>query len=145
MELVTHRGLLEGQEHSSRIMVSPTENTLYSLTAEYDSLPGCYGQAHYSAVLLENNNLWTPNVFTPGRESNNTFAVIANELSSYHITIFNRLGLKVFHSVDINQPWDGTCNGLPCPTGTYTYTIVYSTKDSPNELLHHTGTVTLIR
>jgi gliding motility-associated-like protein len=126
-------------------MVSPTENTLYSLTAEYDSLPGCYGQTHYIAVLLENNNLWIPNVFTPGRESNNTFSVNANELSYYHITIFNRLGMKVFHSDDINQPWDGTCNGLLCPTGTYTYTIDYSTNNSPNELLHHTGTVTLIR
>ena len=136
---------LQGQEHSSRITVSPTENTLYSLTAEYDSLPGCYGQTHYIAVLLENNNLWIPNVFTPGRESNNTFSVIANELSYYHITIFNRLGMKVFHSDDINQPWDGTSNGLPCPTGTYTYTIDYSTNNSPNELLHHTGTVTLIR
>ena len=136
---------LQGQEHSSRIMVSPTENTLYSLTAEYDSLPGCYGQTHYIAVLLENNNLWIPNVFTPGRESNNTFSVNANELSYYHITIFNRLGMKVFHSDDINQPWDGTCDGLPCPTGTYTYTIDYSTNNSPNELLHHTGTVTLIR
>lgn len=136
---------LQGQEHSSRIMVSPTENTLYSLTAEYDSLPGCYGQTHYIAVLLENNNLWIPNVFTSGRESNNTFSVIANELSYYHITIFNRLGMKVFHSDDINQPWDGTCNGLPCPTGTYTYTIDYSTNNSPNELLHHSGTVTLIR
>ena len=136
---------LQGQEHSSRIMVSPTENTLYSLTAEYDSLPGCYGQTHYIAVLLENNNLWIPNVFTPGRESNNTFSVNANELSYYHITIFNRLGMRVFHSDDINQPWDGTCNGLLCPTGTYTYTIDYSTNNSPNELLHHTGTVTLIR
>lgn len=136
---------LQGQEHSSRIMVSPTENTLYSLTAEYDSLPGCYGQTHYIAVLLENNNLWIPNVFTPGRESNNTFSVSANELSYYHITIFNRLGMKVFHSDDINQPWDGTSNGLPCPTGTYTYTIDYSTNNSPNELLHHSGTVTLIR
>ena len=136
---------LQGQEHSTRIMVSPTENTLYSLTAEYDSLPGCYGQTHYIAVLLENNNLWIPNVFTPGRESNNTFSVNANELSYYHITIFNRLGMKVFHSDDINQPWDGTCDGLPCPTGTYTYTIDYSTNNSPNELLHHTGTVTLIR
>lgn len=136
---------LQGQEHSSRITVSPTENTLYSLTAEYDSLPGCYGQTHYIAVLLENNNLWIPNVFTPGRESNNTFSVNANELSYYHITIFNRLGMKVFHSDDINQPWDGTCNGLPCPMGTYTYTIDYSTNNSPNELLHHTGTVTLIR
>ena len=136
---------LQGQEHSTRIMVSPTENTLYSLTAEYDSLPGCYGQTHYIAVLLENNNLWIPNVFTPGRESNNTFSVNANELSYYHITIFNRLGMKVFHSDDINQPWDGTCDGLPCPTGTYTYTIDYSTNNSPNELLHHIGTVTLIR
>ena len=136
---------LQGQEHSTRIMVSPTENTLYSLTAEYDSLPGCYGQTHYIAVLLENNNLWIPNVFTPGRESNNTFSVNANELSYYHITIFNRLGMKVFHSDDINQPWDGACNGLLCPTGTYTYTIDYSTNNSPNELLHHTGTVTLIR
>ena len=53
--------------------------------------------------------------------------------------------MKVFHSDDINQPWDGTCDGLPCPTGTYTYTIDYSTNNSPNELLHHIGTVTLIR
>lgn len=137
---------LAGQEHSPLISVSPAENTAYTLTAEYDSLPGCIGKDLYRVSITTDNILWVPNIFTPGREPNALFTVTTSQLlSHYHIAIFNRQGLRVFQSNDISQPWDGSCDGTPCLTGTYAYTIIYVFADSPDQQLRHTGTVTLIR
>lgn len=136
---------LVGQEHSPLISVSPAENTVYTLAAEYDSLPGCIGSDFHRVSITTDNVLWVPNIFTPGREPNALFTVTASQLSQYHIAIFNRQGLRVFQSDDITQPWDGTCAGTPCLTGTYAYTIIYAFADSPDQQLRHTGTVTLIR
>lgn len=136
---------LAGQEHSPLISVSPAESTVYTLAAEYDSLPGCVGSGFHRVSITTDNVLWVPNVFTPGREPNALFTVTASQLSQYRISIFNRQGLLVFQSDDITQPWDGTCDGTPCQTGTYAYTIIYAFADSPDQQLRHTGTVTLIR
>ena len=136
---------LSGQEHSPLISVSPAENTAYTLAAEYDSLPSCIGKNLYRVSIATDNVLWIPNIFTPGRESNALFTVTASKLSQYHIAIFNRQGFRVFQSDDISQPWDGTCDGKPCHTGTYAYTIIYAFADNPNQQLRHTGTITLIR
>ena len=136
---------LLGQEHLPLITVSPTENTRYNLTAKYDSLPDCYGHNQYYIKTLANSTLWIPNIFTPDKEPNTTFNISATGLSEYHISIFNRHGERIFHSDDINSPWDGTSSGIKCPEGTYVYSITYSTKETPNSLQTTTGTVTLIR
>ncbi len=136
---------LAGQEHSPLITVSPAENTAYTLAAEYDSLPGCIGRDFHRVSILTDNVLWVPNTFTPNLQSNTAFDIIGTEISEFHIAIYNRQGIIVFQSDDIHQSWDGTRNGVLCPTGTYAYTIRYSHTNAPNIILRKDGTVTLLR
>ena len=93
--------------------------------------------------------LWIPNAFAPAsdNESITIFRPRLNrpgeKLADYRMVIFNRSGMQVFHSNDINQGWNGTYNGRPLSQGTYVYVIYYTDN---NRLRHQRkGTVTLIR
>lgn len=94
----------------------------------------------------ETYDLYIPNVFTPnGDASNNIFAVKAVNYSSYHITIYNRWGLKQFESSDANIHWNGKHQntGAECPDGTYFYLIQLT--DKQGHLSSHKGFLTLLR
>jgi len=55
---------------------------------------------------------------------NDTFIVPCLEnYSNSAITIYNRYGDEVYHSLDYKNDWDGTYNGEPLPTGTYFYLL----------------------
>ncbi|MDE3251995.1 MAG: gliding motility-associated C-terminal domain-containing protein [Bacteroidota bacterium] len=56
------------------------------------------------------------------------------------VTIYNRLGQVVFHSVGYNTPWDGKYKGLDIQAGTYYYVLKLSPKIPPQG-----GSLTLLR
>ncbi|MCR5444696.1 MAG: gliding motility-associated C-terminal domain-containing protein [Bacteroidales bacterium] len=92
------------------------------------------------AVNTDTLTFWFPNVFTPGRDDNNRFGCItATEMLEFEMFIFNRWGLMVFHTEDINDWWDG--GGLP--QGAYVYTYRLRTPDG--RVYTGKGTVTLLR
>ena len=91
------------------------------------------------------SNLFFPNIFTPTLTSNNTFKAIGNGIADFEIWIYDRRGDIVFHSTDIDQPWDGTHDGAPCPQAAYVYKCRYSTTLEPQSFKTVTRTVTLIR
>ena len=89
-------------------------------------------------------SIWFPNVFTPGQETENRFGGITTvEVAEYSITIYNRWGLEVWSSTDINELWDGTCDGEPLPQGAYVYQ--WHLKDTSDYRKNGTGTVLLLR
>ncbi len=99
--------------------------------------------------VIEDTILWVPNAFAPNSDNPDitTFRARLNKsdasVANYRITIFNRQGHQVFHSIDINQAWDGTYKGRALPQGGYVYVIFYVDKDG---LTHQRkGTVALIR
>lgn len=99
--------------------------------------------------VIEDTILWVPNAFAPNSDNPDitTFRARLNKsdasVANYRITIFNRQGHQVFHSIDINQAWDGTYKGRALPQGGYVYVILYVDKDG---LTHQRkGTVALIR
>ena len=99
--------------------------------------------------VIEDTILWVPNAFAPSSDNPDitTFRARLNKadasVSNYRITIFNRQGHQVFHSIDINQSWDGTYKGRALPQGGYVYVIYFVDKDG---LTHQRrGTVALIR
>ena len=60
--------------------------------------------------------------------------------------IYNRHGMLVFHTTDINQPWDGrNIAGEPCPTGNYVWHLRYTSVTRPGAFREESGTVLLIR
>ena len=63
----------------------------------------------------------------------------------YHLDIYNRNGLHVFHSDDLNDQWKGDHNGVECPTGSYVWHIVYRTEVYPDVRKEIVGQVLLLR
>ena len=92
----------------------------------------------------EIRSIWFPNIFTPNEPQNNRFGPVTScQVADFEIYIYNRWGLLVFHSTDIQAPWDGTHDGTPVPQGAYAYQ--WYLKDIHGDRWNGTGTVTLIR
>ena len=92
----------------------------------------------------EIRSVWFPNIFTPNEQQNNRFgAVTSCQTAEFEIFIYNRQGLLVYHSTDINEPWDGSHDGVPVPQGAYAYR--WYLKDIHGDRWSGTGIVTLVR
>ncbi len=68
-----------------------------------------------------------PNVFTPnGDDLNETFKISAKgTVAEFNIKIYNRWGLLVFESSDINNSWTGKINGKDADDGTYFFYVEF--------------------
>jgi len=85
-----------------------------------------------------------PNAFTPnGDGKNDAFHPLTNgHHTIYTFMIKNRYGQTVFETINENDAWNGTFNGVPQDIGTYFYYIKY---DCNGKTLEQKGDVTLIR
>jgi gliding motility-associated-like protein len=96
--------------------------------------------------VIGKSSLDIPNVFTPdgtGPVENEAFKIIAPNMKTVHMTIFNRWGTKMY---DEDSPvWDGTTpSGQPASSGTYYYIITATGLDG-QEYGPKTGFVQLVR
>ena len=97
-------------------------------------------------IPVEHTDLVAPNAFTPGAETNREFYVIGYHIARYEINIYNRRGVLVYRSDDINAHWDGTnLTGHECPSGNYVYYIRYSNIYRPENMQKMVGSVLLVR
>jgi gliding motility-associated-like protein len=84
------------------------------------------------------------NAFSPGSESNPVFKVSHLGTASLRsFRIYDRWGVKVFETSNINEGWDGTFNGAPQPLGVYVYTVEAQTNLGKPFIKQ--GNVTLLR
>ena len=107
------------------------------------------GHCYDTAVVLlpvQHSDFAVPDIFTPDGESNNRFIVYGHNIAGYEIHIYNRRGMLVYHSTDINGGWDGRdLNGEPCPMGGYVVYILYSTIYQPSAYRKEVSTLMLVR
>lgn len=97
-------------------------------------------------IVVERSALAIPNAFTPTQESNNHFFVSGLNIHSFEIHIYDRRGVLVYHSTNINEGWNGYGrNGVLCPPANYAFIIHYSTIFRPTAIQKEVGTVLLIR
>ena len=108
------------------------------------NIDGCTDTT-YQDYPIQKYALWVPNSFTPDGDFNTLFKVAAYNISDYEMFIYNREGLLVFHSTDLEESWDGTHNGKPCVQGSYVYVINYKTKLKSSSPMEKVGSVLLIR
>ncbi|MCQ2299373.1 MAG: gliding motility-associated C-terminal domain-containing protein [Bacteroidales bacterium] len=96
-------------------------------------------------VVFKDAVPYAPNVFTPNDVENNRFKVHISHVQEMELFIYSRSGQQVFHTKDINEPWDGTwqTRGTKCPQAVYTYIVRYRTETSP-ETQVKTGSVLLL-
>jgi len=88
-----------------------------------------------------------PNVFTPNNDGKNdvfTLESIESCIDSYDMAIYNRWGIKIFESNNINVQWDGRISsGVEAVSGIYYYVLNVKNKSGQNENL--AGYITLVR
>ncbi len=108
---------LATQQGAVSVMVSPAVSTDYYLLDANGNI-----MARSRIEVEDCGWVWFPNVFMPDAESNNRFGcqTVLNVVS-FELTIYNRVGLRVWESTDIDQQWDGTHKGIPVPQGAYVY------------------------
>jgi gliding motility-associated-like protein len=92
-----------------------------------------------------------PGAFTPNHDGlNDVFRAVWNAdvlPTSFRLLIYNQWGELLYTGSDINQGWDGTYNGDPCPVGIYTYLLSVDKPagNSPAQETTTRGIVTLVR
>jgi len=87
-----------------------------------------------------------PNAFTPdGDGLNDVFrpVTLPEKISSFSMYIYDRWGMQVFFTNDINNGWDGTINGSPAQIGGYLYILKYANSSGAER--EKRGMVTLVR
>ncbi len=105
----------------------------------------CYDTA-IALLPVQHSDLAVPNIFTPDADNNNRFIIYGHNIANYEINIYNRRGLLIYHSTDINEGWNGRDqHGEPCPPGSYIYHVRYSTVYRPSSFQKTIGSLLLIR
>ncbi len=85
-----------------------------------------------------------PNAFSPnGDGKNDIFYPRGGPFKKVDFAVFNRWGVKIFHTTVPGEGWDGTYKGVEQPVGSYVWTIEAETIDG--KLYKKTGEVILIR
>jgi len=90
--------------------------------------------------------VYIPNAFTPDNDGiNDVWNIEIRGIDQYELSIFNRWGDLVFHSLDPSEVWNGSnLNGdYYVPNGSYSYQLEYRALDSQSYA--KTGTVTILR
>ena len=120
--------------------VSPNQNMTF--TVEYTDANGC--SASDTVTIYYDPIVYVPNTFTPDdNEFNQGFRVVASNIRSFELLIFNRWGELIYTMNDLSNYWDGSYNGFMCQDGTYVWKMTYyDFKDKEYTL---TGHVNLIR
>jgi gliding motility-associated-like protein len=97
-------------------------------------------------TMIDQSLINMPNAFSPGNGSstNDNFKVqYIGDASLVSFRVFNRWGVMVFETTDINQGWNGRFNDTPQPMGTYVYQV--EAKNNKGKTFSKSGNVTLIR
>lgn len=85
-------------------------------------------------------HIFVPNAFAPRGENRKWLPVTQFvEKTEYHVTVFNRWGLKVFETFKDDEGWDGAGQ----EENVYAYLIQY--KNARGEYVELKGTITMVR
>jgi gliding motility-associated-like protein len=107
-------------------------NHQYADTGEYtiglavETVNGCRDTVYGKLKVLGEFTMFIPNNFTPNGDGiNDGFRAYGIGVTSFDMWILDRWGAKIYHSEDINNPWDGTYmdNGNKCQSDIYVYKI----------------------
>lgn len=105
--------------------------------------------------VIESGAIRFPNAFTPNQGgssggyynpndfSNDVFYPIGDGLAEYHLEIFNKWGILVFESRDVNIGWDGYYKGELLNEGVYVYKVTGTYNNG--KPFKKVGTVLLLR
>lgn len=101
----------------------------------------------YAVIYMDRCALWIPNVIMPIIPETREFGPYSECLKEMEMWIYNRGGVQVYHTTDVEGKWNGKeqRTGKRCPAGSYVYKIKYRMTNHPEEEEMRMGTVMLLR
>jgi gliding motility-associated-like protein len=126
-----------------------TEHGSYTVTLIANNIYGCADTVIHEIKIDEPFSVYVPNAFTPNGDGLNEVLYVTGvgiDPSRFEMIIYDRWGLEVFHSKDLDFGWDGRgkSGGEVLPTGVYVWMI--ETHANVNSVIHrYYGKVNLIK
>jgi gliding motility-associated-like protein len=123
--------------------INADSSGLYWVAVWFDSTCVKYDSIQVSQSVCT-SVVFVPNVFTPNGDgvNDNFIPMISGLVTDVNIVIFNRWGLQVYESDDINFSWDGKIGGQDAVDSVYYWILTYLDNNGSSKQL--TGTVTLL-
>ena len=119
-----------------------TQGGVYSLTVWDEH--NCRNTGTVKITENCHSQVFIPTAFTPNKDGlNDMFLPVVYEIQGMEMQIYNRWGQKLFESSSMEEGWDGTYKGTPCPMENYYYHITIVTGNGEKESF--TGLVALVR
>lgn len=126
----------------SNPIATPEISTKYVVTGLTEW--GCMTKDSIEIYVNKETDIVVPNAFAPGTGGNNEFKLIKRGIAALrNFRIYDRWGIVVFETKDIDKGWDGTYKGTPQPFGVYVYQFEAVT--DAGKVITKKGNITLIR
>lgn len=117
----------------------PSSPTWYYLTTTNNT--GCVGID--SVFVRPYFPVYVPNAVTPNGDGlNDVFLVVGENLTGFHLQIFDRWGILIFETNNPNEAWLAGYKGYFVPNDVYTWKLSFDSIERRQELIGH---VTVIR
>ncbi len=117
----------------------PSSPTWYYLTTINNT--GCVGID--SVFVRPYFPVYVPNTVTPNGDGlNDVFLVVGENLTGFHLQIYDRWGILIFETNNPNEPWLAGYKGYFVPNDVYTWKLSFDSIERRQELIGH---VTVIR
>lgn len=121
----------------------------YTVKLKVKNQYGCSDSTMRTITHRTESNVFIPNAFSPNSDQINPmfrpYGSGIYETASFDMSIYDRWGLRLFRTYDINKGWDGSYRDRICQEDVYVYQIFFYDRSSGNLLNAYIGRVTLIR
>jgi gliding motility-associated-like protein len=98
----------------------------YTITQIVVNEYGCPDTAQINVEVYPEHRFYVPNTFTPnGNGLNDVFMPAIMGAEQYHFMVFDRWGMLIFESYDLNEGWDGRFKGEECQQDVYVWKVDY--------------------
>jgi gliding motility-associated-like protein len=125
----------------SNPIMRPDVNTRYFVNARTEE--GCSISGTVDVIVIPDSYIDVPNAFSPGGPNGTLKPVHLGNATLKSFAVYNRWGVKMFETKDLNTGWDGKYNGEPQPMGVYIYSVEAVTPSG--KTFTKQGDVTLFR
>ncbi len=117
---------------------------IYLVKLLVTTINGCESGMEKEVIIHPNFIVYAPTAFTPNGDGlNDVFELKGVGINKFLLQIYSRWGELMFESKSLEDKWDGTYDGDLVPTGTYVYSIYYTSMI--NREYTKQGSVTVVR
>jgi len=137
----TNYDMVQWQDQSRQHTYLVTNPGTYSVSVTNN----CGADFKSITVIQKLCTLTMPTAFTPNNDNlNDLFRLkYPGIVKAIYLSVYNRMGQKIFETTDPYKGWDGTISGIQQPVGAYVWQMSYT--DLNNNKEFSSGYVVLIR